>query len=237
MVKKYILILAVIAIFIIAFVAVRGEQDHLDETQQNLQEEVVATVNGDEVYMWELEQVSNIEGVLMNLQQYDQEFAQFMFSSPEGKDFINAYKRNELDNLISQILLEQEAKRKEITLSEEYKNQFFEEQLKMIKQQYGMNEEQLLEALSEQGMESLDDFREIIFSEQEDLLLVRKFIQEVVLEKVEVSEEEIKGFYEEQGIYVEFEEIKEQIEEELAREKYIENLKTDSKIDIFEEQF
>jgi len=233
---KKVIILPIISIFILTF-SVVGIAQMAPEGMAPQEEVVVANIDGEEVYMQEVEQMANIQMLMMELQQSNPEFAEFLFTSPEGQDFMTAYNRKQLDNLIGQKLLEQEAEKEDISLSEEYKNRFFEEQLEMIKEQQGMSEEDILEALAQQGIESMDEFKDMMIQEQGDQLLVRKLIEEVGVDKIEISEEEARDFYEEQQIQVEFEQVKDDIMFELAQEEYIAELKEEADIEVNEEEF
>ena len=234
---KKIIILPMISIFILTFAVTGINAQMAPEGMAPQEEVVVATIDGEEVYMQEVEQRANIQMLMMELQQSNPEFAEFLFASPEGQEFMTAYKREQLDNLIGQRLLENEAEKEDISLSEEYKDKFFEEQLEMIKEQQGMSEEDILEALAQQGIESMDEFKDMMIQEQGDQLLVRKLIEEVGLNKIDISEQQAKEFYEEQQIQVEFEQVKDDIIFELAREEYVSELKEEAEIEIKEEKF
>lgn len=233
---KRTLILPMITIFIFCL-AMIGVQAQMPGGMMPQEEEVVATIDGEEVYMHEVEQMANIQMLMMELQQSNPEFAEFLFTSQEGQEFMTAYKRDQLNNLVAQKLLEREAGEEDITLSEEYKDEFFEEQLEMIKQQQGMSEEDLLAALGQQGIESLDEFKDMMIQQQEDQLLVRKLVDEVVLDKIEITEEEAREVYEQQQMQIEFEQVKDDIIFQLARERYIAELEDEADIEVKEEKF
>jgi len=235
--KKKLIILSMISIFIFTFVVMGVQAQMAPEGMMPQEEEVVATIDGEELYMQEVEQMANIQMLMMELQQSNPEFAEFLFTSPEGQEFMAAYKREQLDNLVAQKLLEREAGEEDITLSEEYKDEFFEQQLEMIKQQQGMSEEDILEALAQQGIETMDKFKDVMIQQQEEQLRVRKLVDEVVLDKIEITEEDARDFYEEQQIQAEFEQVKDDIIFELARERYIAELEDEADIEINEEKF
>jgi len=234
---KKLIILPIISVFILTFAITGINAQMAPEGMAPQEEVVVATIDGEEIYMQEVEQMANIQMLMMELQQSNPEFAEFLFSSPEGQEFMAAYNREQLNNLIGQKLLEQEAEKENVSLSEEYKDEFFEEQLEMIKQQQGMSEEELLEILAQQGIESMDGFKDMMMQEEGDQLLVRKLIEEVGLEKIDISEQQARDFYEEQQIQVEFEQVKDDIMFELAQEEYISELKEEAEIEVNEEEF
>ncbi len=201
------------------------------ELQQN-KKQVVATIDGKEVYMKELEQMANLQQIMIQLQQQYPQFVQFLYTSPEGEKFLDAYKRSQLNNLISRKLLEREAEREEIELTQKDKENYFKDQLEMIKQQQNMSEEELLKALQKQGIESLEKFKEMFIQQQKDSLIVQKLIEEIVLEKVKITDKEIKELYEQRQYQMEFKEVKDQLKRYLAQKKYIDRLKEKADIQI-----
>lgn len=203
--------------------------------QQN-KKKVVATIDGKEVYMKELEQKANLQQIMMQLQQRHPKFVQFLYSSPEGQNFLEAYKRNQLNDLIARKLLKREAKREEIVLTRKDKENYFNEQLEMIKKQQKMSEEELVKALQKQGIESIEKFKEVFIKQQKDNLVVQKLIEEIVLEKIKVKDKEAKELYKQRQYQMEFKEVKDQIKRHLAQNKYIEQLREEAEIKIYLEK-
>ncbi|MFW6238664.1 MAG: SurA N-terminal domain-containing protein [Halanaerobiales bacterium] len=200
------------------------------EQEQEQEEEVVATVNGEDLTMRELEQEAGIQQIMMQMQQ-NPEFVQFLNTSEEGQEFLEAYKKEQLDSLIEQKLLEMEVEDKEIELTDEEIDEYFDEQLEMIKQQQDMSEDDILEALEEQGIESMDDFKEQFISQQEDNLKIQKLLDEQAGEEIEVTEEEMEEYYDDNQIQADFEEVKDQIESRLMQDKYVDYLREEAEIE------
>ncbi|MFW6006512.1 MAG: SurA N-terminal domain-containing protein [Bacillota bacterium] len=197
------------------------------QEQQQQEQEVVATINGEEIYMSELEQEAGLQQILMQLQQYP-EFIDALTTTEAGNEFMDKFKSEYLDTLIDQKILEMEVEEQGIELSEEEKDEFFNQQLEQIKQQQNMSEEDILDALEQQGIESMDQFKEQFIEQQGDNLLINKLLEEV---DVEISDEKAKEAFEEGQYQGEFEDVKDQIKNQLAQEKYIEELKEDAEIE------
>ncbi|MFW5999511.1 MAG: SurA N-terminal domain-containing protein [Halanaerobiaceae bacterium] len=192
--------------------------------------EKVATVDGEELTMQELEQAAGIQQIMMQMQQ-NPEFVEFLNTSDEGQEFLDAYKKEQLDSLIEQKLLEMEVEEQEIELTDEEKDEYFDEQLEMIKQQQGMSEDEILENLEQQDIDSMDEFKDQFLSQQEDNLKVQKLLDEKAGEDIEVTEEELKEYYDDNEIQAEFEEVKGQIEDMLLQDKYVEQLEENAEIE------
>ena len=237
MIKKGFISGTLILILSILIFSMTGIGQQMAPEEMSPQEEVVvATVDGEEVYMQELEREANIQGIIMELQEQNPEFVEFISTSPEGQKVIEEFKRTQMNNLIERKLLENKAEEKDITLTEEDKNEFFEEQMEMIQQQQGMGEEEILEALSQQGIESMDEFQEMMIQDHGDQLREQKLLEEIVIDEVDITEEEARELYEEQQIPQEFDQIKDQLKLQLAREEYVEQLKEGTEIDIYEDE-
>ncbi|MFW6410366.1 MAG: SurA N-terminal domain-containing protein [Halanaerobiales bacterium] len=192
--------------------------------------EKVATVDGEELTMQELEQAAGIQQIMMQMQQ-NPEFVEFLNTSDEGQEFLDAYKKEQLDSLIEQKLLEMEVEEQEIELTDEEKDEYFDEQLEMIKQQQGMSEDEILESLEQQDIDSMDEFKDQFLSQQEDNLKVQKLLDEKAGEDIEVNEEELKEYYDDNEIQADFEEVKGQIEDMLLQDKYVEQLEENAEIE------
>lgn len=189
MLKRSILLMVLIAL--VFSMPVMAQED-LEEEQNK----VAAVVNGDEINIEEVDEYANLQQIFMTLYQTDQEFTQLFLQSEEGEEILNQFRERKLDGLIEQELLKQEAENRDISLDEEKKEEIFQNQLENIKQQNNMSEEELLEALSQQGIESLEDYKEQFLSRNEDNLLINA-LREEVLSDIEVSDEEAEEYYEE----------------------------------------
>jgi NACalpha-BTF3-like transcription factor len=230
--KKMTIQLTALFVFIFSLsVFCRGNGQESTEPQEQ-EKEVVATIDDEEIYMTELNQMINLQQAIFQIQQQNPQFVRFLYTSPEGQTFLDAFKKNQLQDLITRKLLEREAEREDVNLTEEDKQEYFKEQIDMIMQQNNMTEEDLLGALKQQGIESMDQFKQVFIEQQGESLRVHKLIEDVILEKVNVTDEEAKGMYDQGQYQMEFEEVKDQIKRELAQQQYIEQLKDEADIKI-----
>lgn len=199
---------------------------------QKQEQEVVATIDGEEVFMTELNQMINLQQAMIQIQQQNPQFVRFLYTSPEGQIFLDAFKKSQLQDLITRKLLEREAEREEVTLTDEDEQEYFQEQVDMIMQQNNMTEEDLLGALKQQGIESMDQFKQVFLEQQGESLRVHKLIEEVIVEQVNVTDEDAKEMYDQGQYQMEFDEVKDQIKRELAQQQYIDQLKDEANIEI-----
>ena len=229
-------LLGLLLVFMLTFSLTAVGQQMAPGGMAPQEEVVVATIDGEDIFMHEVEMEAGIQQIIMGLQQQP-EFANFLFTSPEGQEFIEAFKRDQLNNLIARKLLEKKVDAEEIELTEEDKEEFFQEQLQILQQQYQMDEEQLLDALAQQGIESLDEFKDFMIQQEGNRLRERKLLEEVVIEDLDITDEDARELYEEQQIPMEFEQIKDELKFEVARERFIEQLRDEANIEIYEDEF
>lgn len=170
-------------------------QESTNTNDQEQQNEVVAEVNNNEITMKELSQFAGTNQLVMSIYRQNKEFAQVILQSEPGKELLNKYREKKLEDLISQRLIIQEAKDRDITLSQSKKDQLFEEHIQSVKQQNQMDDEQLEKALQEQGIESLEQYKEVFLERNQDELLINE-LKKQVTEDVTVSEDRIKEYYE-----------------------------------------
>ncbi|MFW5998447.1 MAG: hypothetical protein ACOC4G_09795 [Bacillota bacterium] len=211
---------------------IMGQEEVTEEQLNQKEDQVVAVIDNEEVLMSELEKEANIQQTMVQLQQQNPQMVRFLYASPEGQNFLKAFQKNQLDNLIARKLLEKEAERQDISLTASDKNDYFNDQIELIKKQQDLDDEELINTLNQQGIESLEEFKEIFIQQQENNLIVQKFIETVVLKEVKITDERAKEIYEQGQFQVEFEEIKDQIKQDLAQQEYINQLKEDADIDI-----
>ncbi len=228
------LTISLMLISILALTVSVSAENTFQAQQQNLQQEdeVVAKIDDENIYMSELDQWTNLQQTMMQIQQQNPQFVQFLYSSPEGEKFIKAFKRDQLDDLIAKKLLEREVDRKNINLTKKDKDEYFKQQLEMIKKQQNMSDEDLLNALNNQGIESMEQFKEIFLKQQGEYLRVQKLIETVASKEFKISDKEAKEFFDKAQYQIDFEETKDQIKLELAHQKYIDQLKEKSEIKI-----
>lgn len=181
-----------LAIILIA-VPILAADSNVEEEKAN----VAAVVNGEEITVDELDSYMQLNNLVMQLYQTNQEFAQFLIMTKAGQDFLNEYRKQKAEELIVVKLLQQEAENQNITLSDEKKNELFNEQLAYIKQQNGFSsDEQFENALKQNGFESLAAFKDYFFEQNTKVLEVNE-LRERLLGEITVSDKEIEDYYNE----------------------------------------
>jgi peptidyl-prolyl cis-trans isomerase C/foldase protein PrsA len=175
-------------LLLISSIAIGAKEDNDDN--------LVATVNGEGITEAQLNQFTNIQQLYRELAQANRDFAQLLFSSDEGKELLNEYRKQKLNSLINMKMLEIEAKNQEITISQDEKNTMLNNKIDSIKKQNQLTEEQLVDALNSKGINSIEEFKKMIWQDNKDEILIQKLQQEVV-DGVVITEEEVENYYEE----------------------------------------
>jgi peptidyl-prolyl cis-trans isomerase SurA len=228
--KKLITIICVLLLFALPTWAQEASEEQSAQQELSLQEsqqpeeQVVAKVNGENINRQELQQKTNLQMITQQLFQIDQTFAQFLNYSEAGQEFLEEYNRHVLDDLINQFLLTQEAERRGIEVTEEDEDYYFEQHIDTIKERQGISEEEMLEILQQQNVESLEQYQEI-FVENSNLPL-QKLTQELTGD-MEITDEMAKQVYEQnegqftdqEGNVAPFEDIKEQLKAQLIQQE------------------
>ena len=192
MTKKIAIVL--IAILMLgSFSVLASEPNKATESES---EDIVAVVNGEEITGTRLDQEINLQSFLMQLYQSNQEFMQLLLNSESGQKLLNEYRKKKLDQYIVQVLLMQEAQNRGLTVTEEVKDKFAQSRMNQVMKSNNLNKEQLKAALKQQGIESLDQYKKVLVEQGKDYLLIQ-VLQDKVLENVQVTDEEVKNYYEE----------------------------------------
>ena len=209
----------------------------------NQENEVVATVNGEEITSQQLAQQANVNQILQQVSQVDQQLAQLLASSEAGNTVLEELQKAKLDGLIDNVLLEQAAEEADITLTQAEKDEIYEQQKSQILQQNQINEEQFLSILEQQGYENEEAYKKEFSNNPQ--IKINQLIEQEVLANIEISEEELKEAYEQNkdaleqsGQDASYEEIKPQLEQMLkqqqqsqAIQQYLEQLREDAEIE------
>ncbi len=187
-----------------------------DVTVLENEENIVAIVNDEKITIEELDEFIHFHELIMTLYEIDYFFVQFLTSTEAGEEFLNEYRKWSLDDLIMNKLLEQEAKNiKKITSNEE-RDTIFQEHLEMVEFDYGLNEEQLLLILQQDGITSLDHYQEVFFEHDGFVALIQyNLFKDIIIEDNEI--EELYNLYYKGTLA--FEEVKEDLKHELLWEK------------------
>src|SRR6056297_2571295 len=81
-----------------------GEQQPAEQSL-NQENEVVATVNGEEITSQQLAQQANVNQILQQVSQIDQQLAQILASSEAGSKVLEELQNAKLDSIIDNVLL------------------------------------------------------------------------------------------------------------------------------------
>ena len=223
-------------------VEINPDQPADSSLKNGINNKVVATVNGEEITSKELAQQSNVNQILQKVGQVDQQLAQILASSDAGKKVMEELQKAKLDNVIDNVLLKQQVEEKDITLSQSERDEIYNQQKKRVLEQNQMSEEQFKNILEQQGYESEAAYKEEISSNPG--IKINKLIEQEVVADIEVSEKEIKNFYDENkdrlsqgGQDTSFEDLKPRIEQMLKQQKqseainqYLEKLREEADI-------
>ena len=190
----------------------------------NMNNQVVATVNGEEITSQQLAQQANVNQILQQVSQVDQQLAQILDSSDAGSKVMEELKNAKLDNIIDNVLLKQAVEEADITLSQAEKEEIYQQQKNSILQQQQMTEEKFLSILEQQGYENEAAYKEEFGNNPQ--IKINKLIEEEVIANIEISEEELQQAYDENkdalaqsGQDTSFEEIKPRLEQMLKQQK------------------
>ncbi|MGM0548698.1 MAG: peptidyl-prolyl cis-trans isomerase [Bacillota bacterium] len=193
--KRNILVITGIIMLILAVPAVAQDIQKVNKTVTEADQEIAAYVNGQEISMQELEQFAGVRNILMQILQTNQEFGSVMLQTEAGQEVVDEFQKLKLEQLITNKLMVQEAKSRKLKVSDEEMNNIFDQQIQALKEQNQLSEEQLEKAIQEQGFESMKEYKELFFENNMNGFLINKLREEVV-NQVEVSEEDVKEYYE-----------------------------------------
>lgn len=174
-------------------------------------EDVVAMVNGEEIirqdYSFQLEQLKS----MYEMQGID-------FRRNDSQDLLRQLEYQALEELINQRLILQIAREKDIQVSQQEVQDDYEEVVSRFD-----NEEELISELAEMNLT-----REGFITMIEEQLLIARYLEDYIKtvdpEELEVSEEDLETFYSLYSSQYEdmpdYEEIKEELKEDLTQQKY-----------------
>ncbi|MEJ6952509.1 peptidylprolyl isomerase [Natronospora cellulosivora (SeqCode)] len=188
--KKAGLLLLAIVLFAIPVLALNNTMGNVEEGN------IAAVVNGENITIAEVDQAINLNGLMNSLMQVDQMLVQLIFTTEAGQDLLNEYRKQALDGIILERILLQEIVNQDLSFTDEEKDEFFYEQLEIIKAQNQMTEEDLLMVLGQQGIESIDMFKEIFMTDNEQVILINK-LQEVIIDGIALDDEAVENYYNE----------------------------------------
>ncbi|MFP3953824.1 MAG: SurA N-terminal domain-containing protein [Candidatus Acetothermia bacterium] len=219
-----------ILVTVIAFLLVAPSAAVLAQTEDTAESQgtVVATVNGDEITERDLSQATQVNEIAMQFQN----FAEFLMTSEVGNEFLDAYRNHTLDQLIKQLLAEQKVEELGIEVSDED----VQAEVDNIIANYDQfdDEESLDEFLQDNQNTTLEDYRERIRQG-----LRQNKLREKVTGEMQVSEEEVTEFYEEneslytdqQGNVQSLESVRDRVRDDLAWEEWMEQAEEEADIE------
>lgn len=201
------LTLTVIMLMLFSIPVIAQDSSEVSEAVNEDTPEVAAVVNDEEISMEELEEFAGVRSLLMQILQSNQEFGTVLLQSEEGQDLINEFRKYKLEQLITSELLIQEAKNRGLEVSEEERNEIFDQQVSALKQQNNLNDEEFERAIQQQGFESLEQYKEMFMENNMDGFVVNKLREQVVSE-ASVSDTEAEEYYDENKSQFEVQEQK-----------------------------
>lgn len=182
MVKRLLIVLAVMMLVAMPVLAEDKEQ-------------VVALVKGQPITLGELDQAIDLDGFMMQMYQTNPQFTQVLISTEAGQNVLNEYRKQQLDQYATQVLLVLEAKERGLKVTAEKATQIFNQQVQMILSQNQITQEQLLAALSQQGIGSMDDYKKLFLEQNGDYILIDELKQQV-MSTVVIADADIQAYYE-----------------------------------------
>ncbi|QTL96483.1 peptidylprolyl isomerase [Iocasia frigidifontis] len=165
-----------------------------DESQEEKQEVIAAIVNGEELTVNQLDSFINLGKFAQQLYQTDQDLMKIIFTTEVGQDVLNEYRKVKLEGFINAVLLDQEIKNRNIVLTDEEKDEIFNNQIAGLKENEGATDEEILDSIKQMGLNSMEEYKEFLFERLGDQLLLAK-LQKEILDTASVTDEEIENYY------------------------------------------
>lgn len=206
----------------------------------NADEQVAFVLNGKNIYVREVDEAIDLEGFMYQLRQLNPEFVRVIYQTEAGAELLNEYRKANLEGIILRKLLEKKVVEEKITLSEERKDEIFRGHIEYIIQENNITEEQLLENLKMQGIESLEVFKELLITQNESILLINE-LQNKIVESVTVSDEDALSYYNKnQDVFVREERVEAShilVEKEETAREVLKKLNEGSKFDELAKEY
>ncbi len=181
-------------IVLIGFLAVTLLTGSVVSAQEMAEDELAAIVNGEEISILEIDEFIGTEQVVMQIFQTNQEFGQLLLQTEAGHDLMNEYRKMKFDEFLTYYLLNREVEEKGLEMTDDDKNEFFDDHLELVMAQNNMNEQELLQVLQQQGIQSLDEYKEMFLEMNEQDMLIFT-LQEETVGTIEITEEEMQEYY------------------------------------------
>ncbi|MBF8437884.1 peptidyl-prolyl cis-trans isomerase [Halanaerobiaceae bacterium Z-7014] len=181
-------------IVLIGFLAVTLLTGSVVSAQEMAEDELAAIVNGEEISILEIDEFIGTEQVVMQIFQTNQEFGQLLLQTEAGHDLMNEYRKMKFDEFLTYYLLNREVEEKGLEMTDDDKDEFFDDHLELVMAQNNMNEQELLQVLQQQGIQSLDEYKEMFLEMNEQDMLIFT-LQEETVGTIEITEEEMQEYY------------------------------------------
>jgi len=182
-------------IVLIGFLAVTLLTGSVVSAQEMVEDEPAAIVNGEEISVLEIDEFIGTEQIVMQIFQTNQEFGQLLLQTEAGHDLMNEYRKMKFDEFLTYYLLNREVEEKGLEMTDDDKDEFFDDHLELVMAQNNMNEQELLQVLQQQGIQSLDEYKEMFLEMNEQDMLIFA-LQEETVGTIEITEEEMQEYYE-----------------------------------------
>lgn len=219
--KRNLVIFSLVLLLVTPTIGVLAQDEGTDQQAgQQEQPTVVATVNGAEITDQQLSQSAQVYPIIMTLSRQFRSFAQFLMTSEAGNTFLAEYRKYVLDNLIEQELQKQKMDELGIEVTDEEIQAQIDD---IIENNDQFDDEKSLEEYLQNNQNmSLDELKASV---RENLR--QQKLREEVTGEVEVTEDEITSFYEqnkqnytnEEGDVKPLDEVRDQIEGTLKNQK------------------
>ena len=158
--------------------------------------DLLAIIDGDEVYIQDIDDFLRTDELIMTLFQVDQEFTQVLIQSEAGQDLMNEYRKSRFPDFLTYYLLQREIERKGIELTAEKQEEIFQEHLELILAQSQSTEEEFVTMLQQQGIQSIEEYQQFFQEVNEEDMMIY-LLQEELFAEITFSEEELEEYYQE----------------------------------------
>jgi len=160
---------------------------------QTASQSIAAIVNGEVITKETLNNAAQLNQIIQSLFNSHYLFVKVLFTTEEGKSFIDRYQRAVLDQLIDNRLLVQQAKALKIPVDESKLDQQVTDRLNQIMQQNQLTLDQIDSILKQRGS-SLEEYKANLRENLREQLLVQGLHDRIVGD-AQVSEDEITAYY------------------------------------------
>lgn len=180
-------------ILVLVLIGIAGGVMFAQDATQTSSGTVAAIVNGEVITKATVNNASQLNQIMQSLLSQHYLFVEIMFTTNEGKAFIDRYQRAVLDQIINYRLLVQQATALKIPIDESKVDQQVTDRLNQIMQQNNLTLDQIDGILKKQGS-SLDEYKADLHTSFREQLRVQGLRDRIVGDAA-VSEDEISAYY------------------------------------------